>query len=144
MDRLAAGLRYRVRRAARKIAEQHRHMAQLLRVFEETLADGAGEGAVEALGLYCGAVDAHFSLEDDVFFPALHGLNPNRGDALEALSREHAHYRAELEALRRSLEAGELPAFVGRFESFVQEVRRHEVREERLVSELTEPVSERA
>ena len=41
VDPMATGLRYRVRRAARQIGDQHRHIGELHRACEEVLASGS-------------------------------------------------------------------------------------------------------
>jgi hemerythrin-like domain-containing protein len=138
MDPMASGLRYRIRRAARQISEQHRHMNELLREINEALAEGARERLMDLLVRYRGAMDAHFTLEDSVFFPALHGLHPKHADELDLLSHEHQGFAVELGRLRRFLEEGRLDAFSKTLQDFVNDVTRHEAREERLVQDLAD------
>jgi iron-sulfur cluster repair protein YtfE (RIC family) len=139
MDPMVSGLRYRVRRAARQISDQHRHMSELRRRCDEALAGGGGEELREALLRYCGALDAHFALEEDVFFPALHGLRPEHTEELDALSREHEVFATRLTALRRCTETesgGD--GVVASFQAFAEEMRQHEAREERLVRKIAD------
>ena len=139
MDPMASGLRYRVRRAARQISDQHRHMNELRRRCDEALSGGNDGEVREALLRYCGALDAHFALEEDVFFPALHGLRPEHTEELDTLSREHQVFAARLTALRRYAETGgDGDGAVTSFHSFVEEMGQHEAREERLVRKIAD------
>jgi iron-sulfur cluster repair protein YtfE (RIC family) len=113
---METGLRHRLRRAARQMASQHEHLRALI----QAIADDADVGQIakveESVDRLRGAIEAHFSLEDDIFFPALHGLHPKTGRELHALMREH----------------------VDGFEAFSQSMAAHERREERLVASLAD------
>jgi hypothetical protein len=132
MDPLASGLRFRLRRAARRIAEQHQHMQEMARAVEGALA-APGEGRLaEALTRYRQALEAHFALEDEVFFPALHGLVPEEIRELEALSSQHGEFRAALARLD--------PAQAGLgadFRALHAALKEHEAREERVARRLS-------
>jgi hypothetical protein len=133
MDPLASGLRFRLRRAVRRMAEQHRHIQEVALAVQDALAE-PGDGRLgEAVGLYRQALEAHFALEDEVFFPALHGLYPEEVRELESLSREHADFRAALARLdpaRASLEDD--------FRALTATLREHEAREEQIARRLAD------
>ena len=103
MDRMATGLRFRLRRAARKIAAQHQHIHAILADFDVALAEGSPDRVAELYGRYRSALEAHFALEEEVFFPALHGLQPEHERELDALSRDHEGFLAELAGLGERL-----------------------------------------
>lgn len=138
MDPMVSGLRYRVRRAARQIGEQHRHLGEVLGKLEAILAEGSREGVDDLLVRYRSALDAHFALEDDVFFPALHGLHPEHAEELEALSRDHEAYARVLEELAHLLQSASLDRFARELRQLEKDLERHESREERLVRSLVE------
>jgi hemerythrin superfamily protein len=135
---MVAGLRYRVKRAARQIGEQHRQMETLLGQLGAALGRADQGEARHLLNRYRGALDAHFSLEEEVFFPALHGLHPEHAGALETLSREHGEFAEALARLDGVLAAEALDAFLGPFRELVKRMAEHELREERLVGRLAE------
>jgi hemerythrin-like domain-containing protein len=137
MDELATGLRYRLRRAVRQIGDQHRHMAAMHRLLGQTLADGERRDAQDAFVRYRHAIGAHFELEDDVFFPAIHGLHPEHAEDLDVLSREHGEFLDELKRMAAELESGPLETFARSFQRFSDTLAAHEAREERLVSRLS-------
>ena len=138
MDPMATGLRYRLRRASRQIAEQHKHMRELARELEQALADQLPDKLKDVLLRFRGAMDAHFALEDGVFFPALHGLHPEQRSELEELSRQHQNFGVEMESLRQRLEEGSLERFGAAFYELLKGLFLHEQREEKMVRSLAD------
>ena len=138
MESMETGLRYRLKRAARQIGIQHRHLDGIRLELGEAVADGAVDSAGDAFQRYCSAVEAHFILEDEVFFPAIHGLHPEHGGELESLSREHGEFTEQLRGMADQMERAGLEAFAKSFRSYVQSLVAHEGREEQLVSKLAD------
>ena len=135
---MSSGLRFRLQRAARQIAQQHQHLNELLREIDHALAAGDRARLGKIFAAYRGLVDAHFSLEDEVFFPALHGLHPEHGSELEALSSEHVGFGAQLSRLEADLAADLVDSFERGLRGLVDELNRHETREEKLVRQLSD------
>lgn len=139
MDELQTGLRHRLKRVARQISDQHRHLATLCAELRRALEGEAADGEVlTRFDGYRDAMDAHFDLELQVFFPALHGLRPDSSRELGALGVEHERLRAELAALRADLAGGLRGGCCSGLEAFVRKLGEHEAREERLVSSLAD------
>jgi hypothetical protein len=82
-------------------------------------------------------LSAHFELEQDVFFPALHGLEPSRKSDLEALEQEHAELLAELESVLAGVGSERQSNCAERFRSCVERLRGHERIEEELVGAIS-------
>ena len=99
-------------------------------------ASGRRDEVGTLLERYCTAVRAHFALEEDVFFPALHGLHPEHGPALEALCVDHVDFGRDLERLGASLEDEELEARRRAFRHHQERMGEHEAREEQVAREL--------
>lgn len=138
MDPMATGLRYRVRRVARQIAEQHKHMHELVHEFERALAERLPDELKDVLLRFRRAMDAHFALEDGVFFPALHGLHPEQRNELEELSRQHQDFAVEIEGLCQRLEGDSLESLGTAFHELLKGLASHERREEKLVRALAD------
>jgi len=136
MEPMESGLRYRIRRAARQIGEQHRQIREIEKLLGTAIADRVVEDARNAFGRYRGAVVAHFALEEEVFFPALHGLHPERGGELEFLTRQHAGFLAELRSLESLLGEEPIESFARGFGDLASSLVAHETKEEHLVSSL--------
>ena len=98
-----AGLRMRMRSEERRIESQHERLDELCcDVYAQIDASGARH-AINDFLLFVAALDAHMTVEEDIYFPALHGLRPDSGDALASLVSEH-------DGLRRSVALHDLVA----------------------------------
>lgn len=131
--RTEAGLRRRVARAARSISGQHRQLDTLHGELVDALDRGDGRRAKLVLLRFGDALEAHFSLEDGFFFPALHGLHPACGTELAALSREHERFDAELAEVSRLLREDALGPAAEALETLAAGLTAHEKREETLL-----------
>lgn len=126
---LRAGLRLRLQRAGQRMRGQHRRLRSLLRDAES--AARAGRELCDCVTSLRDGLRAHFDLEEEVCFTALHGLEPTSGTQLARLVDEH---RAFLEELGR-LEA--VPADAAeRVLRLGAALRDHESREEQLMGHL--------
>lgn len=130
MDLMATGLRYRLRRASRQIAEQHRDMKELVSELERALGEERADQLKDVLLRFRAAMDAHFALEEGVFFPALHGLHPEQRSELEELSLQHQSFGAEIRRMAELLDDDSLERFASAFHELVEGLIMHERREE--------------
>jgi len=139
MREFDSGLQHRVKRLVQQIADQHRQLAALRGEIEAALERDARRDAGAALQHFEAALAAHFELEQSLFFPALHGLSPASASALESLEREHLDLLAELRALAGGVERSESGASRAAFARHLDALRDHELREERLVAQISKP-----
>jgi hypothetical protein len=137
VERMETGLRYRLKRVVRQMADQHRHLQPIYGEFAEALASGAPAQEVRVrFARYREAIEAHFALETDTFFPALHGLYPGWAAELEQLDREHERLLEELAGIGRRLEVAGREEGAETLERFAARLLEHERREERLADQL--------
>ena len=136
MSQLETGLRHRLRRAVRQMSKQHEHLRALHRALAEAIAIGRVAEVRECVDRLRTAIAAHFSLEDGVFFPAVHGLRPETARELNALAREHGEYLEALARLNDGLAATTLDIFESGYRALSQSIAEHERREERLIASL--------
>jgi hypothetical protein len=131
------GLRHRVRRLVEQIAAQHRQLGALRSEIDSAFARGAHQDAGRSLTRFRAVLSAHFELEQDVFFPALHGLEPSRKRDLEALEQEHADLLAQVESVLAGVESERQADCAERFRSCLDRLRGHEQFEEELVGVIS-------
>ena len=92
--------------------------------------------------LFSTALDAHMSVEEDIYFPALHGLRSDLANEFQALVREHELMRDELSQIRDVLAKEDRVAVFAAFDQLADFLNRHERKEEELIARVTEgPVS---
>jgi len=130
------GLRLRMNRVLRQIEAQHRHLGPIYQALGEALARGVAEPARSAFQRYHEAIDAHFELEEQFFYPALHGLHPEITAGLEELGRDHRRFLEQARRIEALLLDGDIAHGSQQLDVFADELREHEAREERLVASL--------
>src|SRR5262245_31445850 len=99
------GLRRRLERARRRIASQHQHLRGLL--YDAESAALAHAPLCDCVLRLRDGLRAHFALEDEICFPALHGLDARALSQLERLTAEHGEFLGELERLASAMDAEE-------------------------------------
>lgn len=126
------GLRMRVAQESRRISSQHRQLDDLHAFVAAALELGDASTACQQFCRFKDALAAHMSLEDDLYFPALHGLEPELEAELIRLAEDHQRFRSDLAALERHFDRGELGSCQTALDRFVGQFAAHELREERL------------
>lgn len=128
------GLQRRVRREAQRIEAQHRQLDQFHAVLEDALARSDLAGTQLALARFLEALEAHFSLEEEFYFPALHGHDARLQGALAELVRDHEAMREAFADVRSSLRRGELAPASAPLRAWLGRLGEHERREESLLA----------
>ena len=131
------GLRQRMKSEVRRVSSQHRQLEDFFEMLSSALARDSLEGARIAFQRFRDALDAHLTLEDTVFFPALNGLSPGHADELSRLVEEHALFREELETLHDCIARGRKQRFSEDVHALAERVWQHEQLEEELLARLT-------
>lgn len=130
MEGLRTGLRHRLDRALRRVEEQHRLLRDVDAELGRAAAAGTDPDVAEWLERKRDALLAHFEWEEEVVFPAVHGLLPGTEQELAELERDHATF---LELLSRAL-ATNGSKRAEQLETLRRGLAEHETHEERLVS----------
>lgn len=129
MDGMRTGLRHRLQRALRRVEEQHRHLRAIQDEIDRAVSGEASEIS-DWVARLRDALRAHFDLEEQVVFPALHGLVPALRQELERLEREHGNFLGMLDDL---VDGRELRAAVLR--ALREQLALHERQEERVMKQ---------
>jgi len=130
------GLRRRVEIESRRIPAQHRQLDQLYGALVDALEHRGVQAGAAAFRRFQDACRAHFAMEDEVYFPALHGLRPELDADLATLVEEHRAFEATLEELEALFAAGRLAEAEQELDRLVPRLAAHEGREERLLDGL--------
>lgn len=128
------GLGLRLRREALRIASQHHQLDQFHEVFENAMARGDAAAAELSFARFADALVAHFAIEEQVYFPALHGRDVAAASELAELAREHETLRSAVDEILVALRAGDLPACEAAVGAWLPRLVLHERREEALLS----------
>ena len=137
------GLRLRMRSEERRIESQHEQLDDLCReVYSRIDKDGA-KLAINDFLLFMAALDAHMKVEEDIYFPALHGLREDAGSELTALVAEHVELRLEADVVRLRLKENDQASARIALDHLARQISEHERSEEDLIAKITEgPVAD--
>jgi len=130
-----SGLGRRLRREAHRISSQHRQLDEFYLLIVEAMETGSSESVGMALTRFADALEAHFTMEENVHFPALHGLRPALSPRLSALEEQHQRFRGDLFHVRE-LATSDLAAAETAFDLLVTALAAHELEEERILEEV--------
>jgi hypothetical protein len=130
------GLRMRIGREARRISSQHRQLDTFYGMVVESLSRGQAARARAEFLRFHDALDAHFTVEERIHFPALHGFRPELDAELAELVEQHRAFRGTLDAMARELDQGGLARCAEQLDRFVVELAAHEGREERMAERV--------
>ena len=131
------GLKRRIDREAKRISSQHRQLDVFYGMVVASLLRGNAKRARSEFLRLHDALEAHFTVEERMHFPALHGLRPELDDELAALVEEHKVFRKTLQSIAATLQQGDLDAGGDALDRFVVELAAHEGREEQMAERVT-------
>jgi hypothetical protein len=134
MDLSEPGLHQRLHRVLRQMESQHHDLKLIDERMRKGVATEEVSPAQSAFDTYRDALAAHFSLEDEFFFPALHGLFPERSSELGQLVREHQVFLEELCSIGAMISAGQFERCGRALTELAARLTEHEVLEERFVT----------
>jgi iron-sulfur cluster repair protein YtfE (RIC family) len=126
------GLEKRVAFEARRISSQHRQLEAFHELVAQALAAGEPGGVLRAFMRFRDALEAHFAMEDEIFFPAMHGLRPELEVELTVLVQQHHAMRAQIAEIQALFDAEQLGDGGRVLDAMVGTLSQHEEREERL------------
>jgi hypothetical protein len=134
------GLRLRLAHEAKRIAAQHEFLDALEGATLRALERGEADEVRSALRTFAVSLGAHFRLEEQVQFPALHGLDPTLEPEIGALVREHVAFREQIAGLEARVANGDGIAQrsqeIASFGQLAAALRQHEEREESLLARI--------
>jgi hemerythrin len=122
-----------------RISSQHEQLNTLFREVLGFLDRGAVHIARQAFARFSDALQAHFALEDELYFPALHGLRADLGPSIAELVAEHRGLRCRLTEIGALLGAGEGATSHERLRELAGLIADHEKREEALIATINAP-----
>jgi hypothetical protein len=137
-DSRQPGLRLRVGREARRISSQHRQLDTFYGMVVASLGNGLAHRARSEFLRFHDALDAHFTVEERIHFPALHGLQPELDEELAALVEEHKTFRTQLDTIAETLKREDLDGGSEALDRFVVDLAAHEGREERMAERVAD------
>jgi len=132
------GLRMRMRGEERRISSQHKQLGDLFDRVRASMDGGGPRVAANDFLLFSTALEAHMAVEEDIYFPALHGLRDDVGDELVELVSEHVRIRGGLSRVQKRLSGESRVDAQQALDDLASLVGRHEKQEEDLLARISE------
>lgn len=130
------GLRLRMASEARRVHSQHEQLATLVAELVRTFEHGDAQRMRSAFEHFADAFDAHMRVEENLYFPALHGLLPEVDAELTSLTDEHRALRRDVEDIRARLIAHDADEARRLLEALASRRDAHEAIEEALIERV--------
>ena len=111
-------------------------LGPLVSLLVEAVATQAPSAANAALRELAEAMEAHFSVKEEVYFPLVEDLRPDQCCSVERARRVHTRVRRGLDELSRSLSDGRLHEARNLLGELLAELRAHEQEAARLIAGL--------
>ena len=137
MGKSDSGLRLRMRGEERRIASQHERLDDLCREVYNRIDKHGAMPAMHDFLLFMTALDAHMAVEEDIYFPALHGLCADAGAELAERVAEHAELRVAADEIRDRLQSNDSDGARRALDRLAGRVSEHELAEEDLIARIT-------
>ena len=116
--------------------QEHSELDSRVEELVATIADQNVSGARAALEELSLAMEAHLSVEEDVYFPLVEALSHAHGSSLRQARLAHIEVRANLDVIRERLSQAELAAARGVLRTLLDRFRTHEQLEAQLITDL--------
>jgi iron-sulfur cluster repair protein YtfE (RIC family) len=115
---------------------EHSELAELVQGVEKTLARGSLERTSQALEDLEAVLDAHFTVEESVYFPVVEKLSPKHQSVIRSAREGHVKISELLDELRDLVERGEIAAAGRTLGHLLDRFRVHEAQEVKLIEDL--------
>ena len=125
-----------------KISDEHRALDALFTATRSQLkGEGDRERARDAFDELHEALEAHLLAEEDLYYPTIWAVRPERKASLQGFIHAHERFRELLGEIAAKLESGDLSDAARILETFQAEFASHEVGEEEELSSLDDEIS---
>ena len=128
----------KLRYASGRIASQHHRLESFYSIVSNALARGDEYEAEAGLTSFIDALDAHFTLEECEWFPALASAQSALRQEIAELTIEHEKFLQDLDQVRKRLRMSEFEASFACFDRFLIELARHDDQEERILAGIAD------
>jgi iron-sulfur cluster repair protein YtfE (RIC family) len=116
--------------------EEHSELDGLVEAVEQTMGEGDAARAAQALEQLDEALDAHFAVEEQVYFPLVERFSPLHSSVVQAARLGHTKIRERMRSLRGLVENGEIGPARRALLVLLDRFRTHETEERKLILEL--------
>ena len=115
------------------LSEDHQHCDQLFAEAEEKVAAGDWDTAGERFRRMRDAIEHHFQMEEEVFFPRFEEVTGMTMGPTQVMRQEHAQMRDLFESMAGALAERDSDAYLGDSETLLIMMQQHNAKEEQIL-----------
>ncbi len=115
------------------LTEDHQRCDALFAEAEQKVSEGDWAAARTAFDRMRQAIEHHFAMEEEVFFPAFEETTGMTMGPTQVMRQEHAQMRALFDAMAGALESGDAEAYLGDSETLLILMQQHNAKEEQIL-----------
>lgn len=122
------------------LTTDHKRCDDLFVDAENNVGSKAWERAEASFALFRGAIEHHFSIEEEILFPAFESATSNSNGPTSVMRSEHRQIRGLLSNLADALAQHDRVAYLGHSESLNIMLQQHNMKEENILYPMTNRV----
>ncbi len=115
------------------LSNDHQHCDQLFAEAEQKVASGEWEAADEEFQRMREAIEHHFEMEEQVFFPRFEELTGMTMGPTQVMRQEHVQMRDLFDSMAGALAARDSDAYLGDSETLLIMMQQHNAKEEQIL-----------
>lgn len=115
------------------LGQDHKRCDTLYSESEALVADGQWEAAAERFRSFHDAMERHFLMEEEVFFPRFEKKTGMTGGPTQVMRMEHLQMRQVMGQMENDLEKKDRAHFLGLGETFMILMQQHNMKEEQIL-----------
>lgn len=116
----------------------HRRCDELFAAAERLAAAGEWSAAADAYARFHGAIEHHFSMEEDELFPAFEAATGSTMGPTQVMRMEHGQMRSLFERMRNALTAKDVDTYLGASDTLLILMQQHNMKEEQMLYPMSE------
>lgn len=120
------------------MTDDHQRCDRLFAVAEELVANGQWEDAATSFDVMHKAIEHHFSMEEEVLFPAFEQVTGSSMGPTQVMRHEHQQMRQLFEQLASALEKRQMDDYLGASETLLVLMQQHNAKEEQILYPMTD------
>ncbi len=120
------------------LGTDHKHCDALFAAAEEAVADGDWENAAASFRSFYNALLHHFSMEEEVMFPAFESRTGMRQGPTAVMRSEHSQMTSLLNRMHDAAARKDTNAYLGDADTLLILMQQHNVKEEQMLYRMAD------
>jgi len=117
----------------RKMRDDHHHCDEIFVAAEELVAGGDWQQGAARFEDFAGAIEHHFSMEEEVLFPAFEQQTGMTTGPTTMMRSEHVQMRELLAGMRLAAQRQDQDGYLGLSETMLVVMQQHNAKEEQML-----------